>query len=335
MQKHLGSSVENYIIAARTAQGYDDWKISTQSQRLDVVGRWHVAQVDLGKKKMSQQSPSHSPHGLVKVKVVNKAAQQEQGQSGWGGSSDLGLITASSNTEPSTQGHAVETTGAEFEMAIRQSVEVTSRGDPIEDQLIERAIRASLAELRLAAKEGDEDDGVTRAVQASIAEASRASFEGQSGAASGRQSDGGHQGQMEASSHSGMRGQQYPNGSSVHDPSDNIGPAWDDSGVDTDDDSNMKAALKESRQHGVSTSPKVDADLQIALEESRLHHHGVEKEKFEEEIVVEYVKRQSLAEDQHKQKLGTKGGETYHQNTEHDTDLRRSLEESLKINSRI
>src|ERR1700722_8084030 len=39
--KLFGSSVLNYIISARTAQGYEHWKSSTQEERLDIISRWH------------------------------------------------------------------------------------------------------------------------------------------------------------------------------------------------------------------------------------------------------------------------------------------------------
>ena len=319
LQKHLGSSVQNYIIAARTAQGYDDWKISTQSQRLDVVSRWHVAQVDLGERRRSQHRQSRPAHGLPKAKGARKTAQQDQEQVNQGSSSGQRFTAASSNTNPSAHCHSVETPSAELEKAIRQSVEVTSRGDPVEDQLIERAIRASVAELRLASEEANDDDAFKRAVQASVVEASRTRVQRPGGAGSDRRTEEGHWDNVEESAYSGMRFQRSPSGGSDQNPSHHSSPAWDDSSVDTDDDSNMKAALKESRQLGVPTFPDIDADLLQALEESRLHHHGVEKEKSEEEIVIEYVKRQSLAEHQHKQKLTAKGAESYLKDTEHNT----------------
>lgn len=63
---------------------------------------------------------------------------------------------------------------AAFEAAIRASVSATSEGNIDQDQLIERALRASVLELRSAAKEGDTGDAVQRAINASVAEATRA-----------------------------------------------------------------------------------------------------------------------------------------------------------------
>ncbi|KAL9116784.1 MAG: hypothetical protein Q9187_006686 [Circinaria calcarea] len=328
LRKHQGSSVQNYIIAARTAQGYDEWKTSTQSQRLDVVSRWHIAQIDLGKQKRSQERRSHSVHDLVKARSTKKADQQVQAQSAQEHSSRLAHDAAHLNASPSTENSAVGTHGVEFEEAIRQSVAVTSRGDPLEDQLIERAIRASVAELRLASEDGDDDDALKRAVQASVAEASRK----HSSAGSSTYIEEDHRDRFEGSLYSSLRGQQLqlPIGSPDQDLGRDTGLTRDETDADTDDDSNMIAALEESKQHGGSTSPDVDADLRQALEESRLYHHAVEREKSEEEIVIEYVKRQSLAESQHKQKLAMKATDSM----EDEKDMRRALEESLRLHSK-
>ena len=44
--KHFGKSVQNYIIAARTAQGYEEWKNSTPELRADVVAAWNSSKLE-------------------------------------------------------------------------------------------------------------------------------------------------------------------------------------------------------------------------------------------------------------------------------------------------
>jgi hypothetical protein len=51
MQKNFGASVQNYIIAARTAQGYEDWQMSTEAERRDIVQRWQAMQKDIKRKR--------------------------------------------------------------------------------------------------------------------------------------------------------------------------------------------------------------------------------------------------------------------------------------------
>ena len=50
--------MHDYIIAARTAQGYADWENSTPDERLDVVNRWEAIQLELMKGKDSSRHGS-------------------------------------------------------------------------------------------------------------------------------------------------------------------------------------------------------------------------------------------------------------------------------------
>ncbi|KAK6383613.1 hypothetical protein LTS17_002905 [Exophiala oligosperma] len=47
--KHFGSSVQNYIIAARTAQGFDEWKNSTPEERESIVRAWKDGKLETRK----------------------------------------------------------------------------------------------------------------------------------------------------------------------------------------------------------------------------------------------------------------------------------------------
>ena len=186
----------------------------------------------------------------------------------------------------------------DFEKAIRDSVAATSVGDTAEDQLIERAIRASISELQSARQDHDED-ALERAIQASLAEASQARHL----MGSHDEIDEEHRKQLEAAIRLSIMGNHSP--PLVVKARESRGN-MDDSGVDTDDDLNMKAALEESKTMMVSVTPDMDDELKTALEQSRLHHAQTKNEKSEEEIVIEYIKKQSLAEEQHRQKVAGK-----------------------------
>ena len=196
--------------------------------------------------------------------------------------------------------------GEDFEQAIRTSVAATSRGNPDEDQMIERAIRASVMELRLASKDGDNNEAVQRAIQASVAEASLARSEGVSqprpivmdGASD-------HEKELAAALQRSVQEQKL---SEERHPLADV--HLDDSGVDTDDDENIKAAIERSKSSPtkqVGDSRDKD-DYQIAVDLSKKAHeeyvHSLKKSKTEEEIVLEYVKKQSLAEEQFKTSVG-------------------------------
>lgn len=197
--------------------------------------------------------------------------------------------------------------GADFEEAIRTSVAATSRGNPEEDQMIERAIRASLTELHLASKEGDNNEAIHRAIQASVAEAAQARSEDRSQprpTTLDGSSD--HEKELAAAlQRSVQENQQSEEGHSL------AGVDLDDSGVDTDDDENIKAAIERSkstptRQPRCGTE---EDDFHNAVELSRKaheeHEQGLSKSKTEEEIVLEYVKKQSLAEEELKRSVPT------------------------------
>lgn len=66
MQKSRGTSTQTYIIAARTAQGYDDWNNSTPEERLDVVNNWDAIQSEHGegtdyRRRGSLKPPEYTP----------------------------------------------------------------------------------------------------------------------------------------------------------------------------------------------------------------------------------------------------------------------------------
>lgn len=177
---------------------------------------------------------------------------------------------------------ASESTGVpEFEEAIQHSVALTSKGNPEEDAAIERAIRASLLELQKS-NDGNEEEALRRAVTASAAEASR------------HQGSGGRSEQLEAALHQSI--QQRP--SFERRPTHIADMDFDDSGIDTDDDENIKVAIESSKK--LPPSEHKDDEFERALEESKKLHEEqaktLNKAQTEEEIVMEYVKRQSLAE---------------------------------------
>jgi hypothetical protein len=196
----------------------------------------------------------------------------------------------------------------ELEAAIAASVAETSRGNTDEDQRIAGAIRASIAELeRTPADVGveDEEAALKRAMQASIEEA------GRGGATAEEQrvlEETLRQSLLDVS-----RRRQHGSDSE-----------WDSS--DTEDDADFQRIMAESKElahlqqnfprdyqstTGVQESSAVDLgeddELKRALEESEKAEKerlaNADKEKSEDEIVMEYIKKQSLMEEEHRQRL--------------------------------
>lgn len=184
---------------------------------------------------------------------------------------------------------------AAFEEAIQTSVAATSKGDSEQDKLIERAIRASVLELQSASKEGDNDEAVQRAIQASIVEATRARTEKLTAGTPHDVND--HEEQLEAALHRSIS--MHDNTGLQREPHPLANVDFDDSGIDTDDDMNIKAAINESKTTLGAESPShEDRNLQKAVQESLKAHEEhelvVARAKAEEDMVLNHVKRLSL-----------------------------------------
>lgn len=298
LNKHLGASAQNYIVAARTAQGYDEWNKSTEGERLDAVRKWHDVQLELSKEKHQvKHHKTPPPCRFLKARHMSldngkKVAQGKKPH-------NEHIISPEVETAPNSLQHvqtyprasSIQSDPAEFEEAIQMSVAATSKGDSHEDALVEKAIRASVAELRRASKEGDDDEAVRRAIQASVAEAARH-----------QNDDKDHSEQLYAALDRSVL--QSP--SLTRRPTDIPDLDFDDSGVDTDEDEHIKTALESSKE--LYDARHHDEELERALDESRRMHEehegGLEKQLTEEEIVLAYVKKQSLAEERYQRSVG-------------------------------
>lgn len=277
-----GSSVQNYIISARTAQGHEQWTHSTDEERLHIINNWKVLQSSPQNwQKTNNQSgiERRSLHVTSDEKSQAKSPSNEkQAQPG-------SFFPTSEAVEPAATG------AGDFEQAIGASVRATSRGNHDEDIAIERAIRASVRELQAHRQDTDnltEQEALNRAIQASIAEA----------------------------------------GVGDHDKA-----VYNDRAAHED---SIRRSLAESM--GPSSSAPAgegeDEDLKQAIEESRIHHQEqVSKSKTEEEVVLEYVQKQSLAEEEHKKAIAATQKTDSKSDGLHDwddEDLRRAIEESKK-----
>jgi len=240
---------------------------------------------------------------------------------------------------------SAEQQNLEFEHAIHASVAATSRGNAEEDMMIERAIRASVRELQKAGGNANDSDALSRAIQASIAEASRRRSSGDPGPITMTDEDEEHQALLEKAIQESLSQYQLP-----------AQFAGSDADIDTDDDEAVKLAIEKSKEAPTVTDvdsdedenirkaiekskeilPKADIDtdddedVKLALERSKSEHmKELSRAQTEEEIVLEYVKKQSLAEEEHKRKVAGKAKEAGESNADEEA-LKQAIEESLK-----
>lgn len=345
MQKQFGSSVQNYIIAARTAQGFDDWQSSSVEERADIVRRWQELQKNLKKKR----NPDEMVRDILEEQRRKKQEFVTNLKSDWDTRRHSGVLSRrGSGSQFSKSGEKThndpesatlemgardmnlrhahtysdrEAEDAALQDTIRESVKETSRGDPDEDAAIERAIQASLAELQRdraarAQRENDQqDEHYRRAVEASQAESQVHD-----------RPDSGYDEELERVLAQSLKEQRRQRSSDSE---------WD-SDPSTEDDENYKRVLKESKhpvQHeGHDPPPSQDQGHlagttkdQYEQQQAKGPGEKSQPEKTEEEIVMEYVKKQSLLEEEHRRQNASKATQD-----EDDEELQRALKASMQ-----
>jgi hypothetical protein len=383
VRKMFGSSVLNYMISARTSQGFEDYKSSSLEERNDIITRWreHKAEYQNSKQKLvetrrpeGQDSGRLSPRGFLQTRHLSfeerkqlhaeRKAKREEERHKVHSKDGRRSCPFCSRCHPHTHTPrevqqspivlaapnevvegSVEEQNLEFEHAIHASVAATSRGNAEEDMMIERAIRASVKELQKSGSNTNDSDSLNRAIQASIAEASRRrSSANPEPSAITDEEDKKHQALLEKAIQESLAQYQLPSHSAA------------DSDVDTDDDEAIKTAIAKSKEtlhiddfnseddenirQAIQKSKEIppeaevdtddDEDVKLALEKSKSEHmENMTKAQTEEQIVLEYVKKQSLAEEEHKQKVSGKAKEAGESEADEEA-LKRAIEESLK-----
>jgi len=339
LQKVFGTSVQNYIIAARTAQGYEDWKSSTAEERRAVITGWKSSQLEIrrrgrvygkdrenepqgfmatrkqswdqrkqtaeDKKRVKKEAKAKGKEGKVKSKCKHCPFHHEEGYHHKREGSVNSLqhsMTFPGASPPMDEQH-------DFEEAIQRSVTATSKGDPVEDKLIERALRASVLELQNAQTQGAHDEAYERALKASVKEARTARAEAgdaKSPVANAVE----HDEHLELALKQSLEQHHHHHAADATHEHD-----WSsDSGFGTEDDEAYRNAIEESKRlhtNKSSTAPTEadagdddDDELNKALTESEKSHSAeLSRQQTEEDLVLEYAKKQSLMEDEHKKRM--------------------------------
>jgi hypothetical protein len=340
VRKMFGSSVLNYIIAARTAQGFEDAQSSTLEERQDILLRWkeHKTEYQSIKMKLQEeggpegQETGHlTPKGFLQTRHLSfderkklheerKARREEEHQKAIAAGHHNCPFCRRSTTH-SHKPRDVQTTpivlndpsadqDEQFEHAIHASVAATSRGNPEEDVMIERALRASVRELQNAqgSKLSDEE-ALERAIKASVAEGRRRRSDEET--VSTNEDDLEHQAILEKAIQQSLAEYHLPH---------------EDGDPDTDEDENVKLAIQMSKEEKHSLADE-ERMIELALEKSK----NEVQPKTEEEIVLEYVKKQSLAEAEHKAAVAGKKKEVEEPHSAADEEaLKKAIEESMK-----
>ncbi|PQE18815.1 glycosyltransferase family 28 domain-containing protein [Rutstroemia sp. NJR-2017a WRK4] len=336
IKKIFGSSAINYIIAARTAQGYEDAQKCNPEERADIIRRWreHKSEYQNVQQKLHEEGPDGqnsghlSPKGFLQTRHLTfderkklheerkvKREAEHKNNPSTGNHRCIFCRRASPHSHehrPLQHSPVVHATTShegghpDFEEAIQASVAATSRGNVEEDQMIERAIRASVRELQGGqSSQLSDQETLDRAIQASIA-ASRADAEGSKAP---YDEDAEHQEMLAKAIQESLR--HYQRGGSKETEHTEHVPHISLQDNESEDDEEMKAAIQRSKEESKGQAP----------------HGGM----TEEEIVLEYVKKQSLAEEEHRKMLEGKKKEKEALTSDADEEaFRQAIEESLK-----
>jgi hypothetical protein len=377
VRKIFGSSVLNYMISARTAQGFEEYKESTLQERQDIINRWreHKDEYQNSRQRLMEtrrpegQDTGHlSPRGLLQTRHLSvderkklhdeRKSKREEERHKVHSKDGRRSCPFCSRCNPHTHTpRAVQTSpivlsssreaaeDLEFENAIHAAVAATSRGDLGEDMMIERAIRASVKELQKTGGNTKDSTALSRAIQASIAEVSRHRSNDDPTLITMDDEDAEHQALLEKAIQESLSQYQLP--SQFADPGADIDTDDDEAvklaiekskeaptvtDIDSDEDENIRKAIEKSKEipPEADVDTDDDEDIRLALEKSKSEHlQELSRARTEEEIVLEYIKKQSLAEEEHKRKVAGKAKEAGESKADEEA-LNQAIAESLK-----
>jgi hypothetical protein len=309
IRKMFGSSVLNYIIAARTARGFEDAQACSPEERSAIINQWnsHKDEYQSTKMKIAEQGgPELNPSGYLSPKgfmqtrhlpfeerkrlhkerqVKRRETAHKEAAEGSGHKfcpfcrrDKPHRHTPRATQDKPVVPHVMDgNINDEFEHAIHTSVAATSRGDPEEDDMIERAIRASVRELQSAedSKLSDQE-ALERAIQASIGEAGHRPS---TSTIEYTEKDAEHERALEYAIQQSLL--RYH----VIEPED-----------DGEEDEAVKLAMIKSLEDGseLPDPEEIDHALLEAIKQSKAN---ALKEDAEDEILLEQVIKQSLMED--------------------------------------
>lgn len=341
VQKLYGSNVQNYIVTSRVAQGYAEWLQSSDAEKEDVIVRWKLIQKYAKKKSDPDEMMRDILKEQQKSSLVNTQACSNPGIAGSESaiSADVPLQDLES-TIPSRSGqqdaYQPPNTGREqslgeheFNGGTRLLVQETSCGDAEVDSNVANVIRVNVSQLQrhrqgFTSHHSEDDEEILRqAMVSSEAEAQRHASEALEYEHQLKQAM--SQSLMEqskSSSNSAWASDMVLNTEENHFAAER-GQAKSIAG--------KAAAAVAVASSGVSRAPSYDqgylagtTQREFDAQQNGKQGEKTSQERMEEDIVLEYIKKQSLLEVNHFNKGKGKGRAT--EEVEDD-----NLQEALKL----
>ncbi|KPM43368.1 Sterol 3-beta-glucosyltransferase UGT80B1 [Neonectria ditissima] len=340
INKFFTRSVQNYIISSRAIQGQREMQTSTPEERADIIKRWNNSKFDLKNHYVMKRKGNTA--GKLPANQQTSESGLEAPKTGWLQTRRMSFeerkklqasrdewkkgyidVKLPDNNEKASDVQTMSSEDTELEAAIQASVQKTSHGNDEEDAMVEAAIRESIRAVRDRAQSTDTagplptkdmtifddhdyqitdeeyQDLVQKAIEQSMVTDSPLPQES---------------GFVELDS---METTVLPP------PQQNDG-----------DDAELQRAIEESRNEPAIApgSTDNDAELQRAIAASKEVMEKETSQRTEEDIVVEYVKKQSLAEEEFRRQRTKGKGTGLEETGEEDEELQRAMEESLRMN---
>jgi hypothetical protein len=314
VQGLFGSNVQNYIVVSRTAQGYEEWLQSSDAGKQDVIDQWKLIQKYLKKKHHRDEMMQDLLEDHRKKNTGGREACQNYEQpasSSHSTNTDVptldseSVLSAMSGSQPLEESLGVAETS--------ETMQKMSRGDAEEDVNTEQAIQGNVSQLerqRQEAKNHQVDQENWRQVLvASEDEARRHANEASE-----------YERQLEQVMAQSLKEQRQRG-------SDNER----DSGMGLDNDDYEQSSAVSSGSQPPSYDPGHLAGTTQSEFKAQLQRHPREKtaeERTEEEIVMAYIKKQSLLEMHHQ---GNGKGRAAATEDEDDEELQKALEINMQV----
>ncbi|KAG6006325.1 hypothetical protein E4U21_007128 [Claviceps maximensis] len=353
VNKMFSKSVTNYMITSRIVQGNQDRAGAREAEKTDIVLRWTNMKVDLENPHMLERNkkeakktrvPGADTSSSTTTSSVPGAGRSWRSDTNLSSGAEPRLSVQNQETEivhspiPIAARHGSGATqnlagDAIYEEAIRASVRETSRGSQEEDALVEAAIRASVKEARAQYAmqcppyEGSEQPRKDSSI-----------FDDREYQLTDQEYQDliEHAIQQSLASHTADLARRRDSGISAAETSASAAQVRHGSSERSvrDDDADVQTAIEDSKNTPRLPHEEFDeASLQQALEASKREMDRHQSQINEEEIVLEYVKKQSLAEEEYRKNMEkSKGilGPSGHDDDD-DEELEQALEESLKL----
>ncbi|KAG6046249.1 hypothetical protein E4U39_001517 [Claviceps sp. Clav50 group G5] len=321
VNKMFSTSVTNYVITSRIVQGNQDRVDAGEEEKGDIIIRWNNMNPNLKhfhepkrneqsaqKAKMGAASPSLTPVSPSQVRAhwshgQNPPSEGKQKLVAHEGDFFNSTIPIAASHGFGVTPSPVSGDDVDYETVIQASVHETSRGDGEEDAVVEAALRESVEAMRARARARDVMlDPLFKASELPEKDASIFQDEGY------RISDGEYQELIERAIKQSLVSQivdcDSDQGSGTVAAETSTSAAASD-GVEesAQHNANLRRAIDDSKNTKYLQHEDDEVSLQQAIELSKQESDCHQTRRNEENIVLEYMKKQSLAEEEYRQNM--------------------------------